>query len=155
MALNVRVAARSDVEAVLDLIEQLFDPPGGLPAHYQREDGRERTLACLESATSDVLLAETADGTPLGLATVYVDVLSIRQGRRCWVEEMIVDVNRRSAGVGGRLLEAAHQWASEMGCTHVQLHSGLGREDAHRFYEGQGMNRVAYVFHRELSGAQG
>lgn len=145
----IRPATELDVDAVLDLVDELFDPPGIRPSHYERASARERAITCLESATSDALLALGPDDTPVGLATVYVDVLSIRQGRRCWVEEMVVRSPFRSRGVGAALLRAADEWAREKGCSHLELHSGLSRKDAHRFYLGQGMSQVAYVFARD------
>jgi GNAT superfamily N-acetyltransferase len=149
-ALTISLAAEGDVDTVLDLIEELFDPPGVRPPDYERQAARQRAIACLRSPTSDALLAHASDGTPVGLATVYIDVLSIRQGRRCWVEEMVVSPPYRSRGVGAELLRAADEWARQKGCSHLELHSGLGRKDAHRFYLKQEMAQVAYVFARDL-----
>ena len=43
--------------------------------------------------------------------------------------------DRRSAGHGRALLDAAKDWARERGATHLELDSGEARTDAHRFYE--------------------
>ena len=51
-------------------------------------------------------------------------------------------------GVGRLLLDAAAAWARERGCSHLQLDSGLGRKDAHRFYLANGMEQWALVFTR-------
>ena len=75
----------------------------------------------------------------VGLASVYTDFLSIRYGKRCWLQDLVVAKARRSAGVGALLLDAAADWARERGCTHLELASGAGRIDAHRFYLSQGM----------------
>ena len=81
----------------------------------------------------------------VGLASVYADFLSIRYGKRCWLQDLVVAKARRSAGVGALLLDAAADWARERGCTHLELASGAGRKDAHRFYLSQGMTR-GYTF---------
>lgn len=59
--------------------------------------------------------------------------------------------SRRSEGVGRLLVDAATEWARERGCTHLELASGAGRVDAHRFYRREGMDENR-VFKREIEG---
>ena len=75
----------------------------------------------------------------MGLASVYADFLSIRYGKRCWLQDLVVSSSRRSGGIGALLLDAATEWALERGCTHLELSSGAGRKDAHRFYLREGV----------------
>lgn len=82
-----------------------------------------------------MLVAEAQAGELVGLVTAYLDLNSIRFGPRCWIEDLAVDPARRSEGIGAALLEAAKVWASEHGATHLELDTGLAREDAQRFYE--------------------
>lgn len=70
---------------------------------------------------------------------MYLDPPFIRFGRRCWLEDLVVTSTRRSGGVGAALIAAAREWAQERDCTHLELSSGPGRADAHRFYLSQGM----------------
>ena len=84
-----------------------------------------------------MLLAVDGDSIA-GLASVYADFLSIRYGKRCWLQDLVVSKSR-SDGIGALLLAAAADWARERGCTHLELASGAGRIDAHRFYLAQGM----------------
>ena len=77
--------------------------------------------------------------TIVGLASVYADFLSIRYGKRCWLQDLVVSKSRRSEGIGALLIRAAREWARERGCTHLELASGAGRKEAHRFYLSQGM----------------
>ena len=138
MNLDVRPATLADEAGFLDLLEQLFDAPGSPPPSYTRERGSNGFRWAIEGEHSDVLLA--LDGSSLlGLASVYRDIESIRFGRRTWLQDLVVDRAARSGGVGKALLAAAADWARERGCTHLVLSSGLGRKDAHRFYEREGM----------------
>ncbi|HTD27121.1 MAG TPA: GNAT family N-acetyltransferase, partial [Candidatus Elarobacter sp.] len=89
-------------------------------------------------------------GAIIGLASVYVDLESIRFGRRCWLEDLVVTARRRSQGIGRRLLDAATTWARERGCTHLELNSAVTRTDAHRFYLASGMTQTSLNFGREL-----
>jgi GNAT superfamily N-acetyltransferase len=99
----------------------------------------------VEDERADVLLAFDGE-TLVGLASVYMDILSIRFGRRCWLQDLVTDEGQRSRGVGATLLGAAGEWARAHGCSHLELTSGLGRKDAHRFYEREGMLRASYSF---------
>jgi GNAT superfamily N-acetyltransferase len=74
-------------------------------------------------------------GEVVGLCTVYLDIESVRFGRRAWVEDLAVAPQQRSRGHGKALLDAAKAWARDRGATHLELDSGDARADAHRFYE--------------------
>jgi GNAT superfamily N-acetyltransferase len=81
-----------------------------------------------------VLVADL-DGAIAGICTVYYDIDSVRFGRRAWVEDLAVDPERRSQGIGKALLDAAKDWGRERGASHLELDSAVVRADAHRFYE--------------------
>ena len=151
--LSIRLATAGDQSAALDLIEELFEPPGIKPGDYSRERAQVGFQRYVEDKSGDVLLAE-ADGALVGLASVYVDIPSIRFGTRCWLEDLVVTSAERSTGVGRRLLAAATDWARERGCTHLELDSGNARKDAHRFYLDQGMEQQSLVFHLPIALAE-
>jgi GNAT superfamily N-acetyltransferase len=131
---SIESARPDDVQALLDAYEWLFAPPGSVPPLWERE----RAAAALEHAIAAedaaVLVARAGEGLA-GLCTAYLDLDSVRYGRRCWVEDLAVDPERRSRGIGKALLDAAKRWGRERGATHLELDSGVARADAHRFYE--------------------
>ncbi len=135
---TIRPATPADEEAILGLLPQLFEAPGRKARGYTEERGRKGIRDAIEGSGSDILLALDG-GTLVGLASVYADIQSIRYGPRCWLQDLVVSKEARSHGIGKRLLDAATDWAREHGCTHLQLSSGLGRVDAHRFYRREGM----------------
>ena len=136
--LTIRVAIPADEDAVVALIPQLFEAPGRRAPGYTEERGRTGIRWAIERPDADILLA--LDGERLaGLASVYADIQSIRYGPRCWLQDLVVSKEARSRGIGRLLLDAATEWARVHGCTHLQLSSGLGRVDAHRFYRREGM----------------
>jgi len=133
---------------VLKLLEELFESPGAPAPGYTVQRGRQGFHWAVEQPGADVLLA--LDGERIvGLASVYADILSIRYGPRCWLQDLVVASSYRSKGVGAQLLNAATDWARERGCTHLELGSGMGRKDAHRFYLSQGMAQ-GYTFTRQI-----
>jgi len=137
---EIRPAAAADEAAVLALIEELFEPPGVKATGYTAERAQLGFRAAVEAADADVLLAVDADRI-VGLASVYADIQSIRYGRRCWLQDLVVTSEYRSGKVGRQLLAAATEWARARGCTHLELASGAGRVDAHRFYKREGMSQ--------------
>jgi GNAT superfamily N-acetyltransferase len=137
--ITIRPATPADEDAVLALLPQLFEAPGADPPGYTEERGRAGIRWAIERVDSDILLAADGDGI-LGLASVYVDIESIRYGRRCWLQDLVVTKEARSRGIGRLLLDAATDWARRRRCTHLQLSSGMGRVDAHRFYRREGMS---------------
>ena len=148
--ITIRSATLDDEREALGLIEELFVAPGRRPADYTSDRAQEGFRRAVGNQQSDILLA--FDGhAPVGAATVYVDTYSIRYGLRCWVEDLIVLPSQRGRGVGKLLLDAAEDWGRKHGCDFVQLHSGLGRKDAHRFYHSNGMGQDSLVFTKRLS----
>src|SRR5918996_2808625 len=130
---EIREAEPAEVERVLGMYEWLFAPPGSVPPRWDAERARESIAGAIADPDASVLVAEHR-GELLGLCTAYLELNSVRFGRRCWVEDLAVDPRRRSQGVGGRLLDAAADWARERGATHIELDTGLTRTDAQRFY---------------------
>ena len=145
MEIVIRPATLDDEEAALYLLEQLFESPGGVPPGYTRERSAAAFRWAVEQPNADVLLAFVGDKA-VGLTSVYADIQSLGFGAKCWLQDMVVDREKRSQGIGGQLMAAAEAWARAHRLTHIELSSNSGRLDAHRFYERQGFSRAnAYL----------
>ena len=145
MTIEIRPATLDDEDRALYLLEQLFEPPGGVPPEYTRERFSAAFRWAVQKPNADVLLAFDGDEA-VGLTSVYADIQSLGFGPKCWLQDMVVDKRRRSKGIGGFLMVAAETWARAHGLTHIELSSNSGRVDAHRFYERQGFGRAnAYL----------
>jgi GNAT superfamily N-acetyltransferase len=137
MTVAIRQARPGEEEDVLAMYDWLFAPPGSKPWQWEPDRARSRLSEAIASAGSTVLVAHDG-GTLIAFCTAYVELDSVRFGRRCWVEDLAVDPARRSEGIGASLLAAARDWARGRGATHLELDSGEARVDAHRFYEREG-----------------
>ena len=149
MEATIREAQVGEEDAILPLWEWLFAPPGHKPPQWDPKHARTAVTAAIVAPESEIFVADDG-GRLVGFCTAYMDFDSVRFGRRCWVEDLAVDPDRRSEGIGKALLEAAKDWARGAGATHLELDSGLGRTDAHRFYEREGAERQSYSFGWEL-----
>jgi len=134
---TIRAAREAEVDTVLGIYAWLFEPPGYTPRWWDEKRARRALAEAIEAKRSAVLVAETDAGELVGVVSAYLDLNSIRFGLRCWIEDLAVDPMRRSAGIGKALLDAAKAWAKEHGATHLELDTGLAREDTQRFYDRQ------------------
>jgi GNAT superfamily N-acetyltransferase len=143
---RVRVARAGEEENLPALYEWLFAPPGSRPAAWDERRAIVALRGAIDSHDACVLVAEAEDGSLVGICTVYQDLHSVRFGYRAWIEDLAVDPEHRSQGVGKALLDAAKAWARERGATHLELDSAETRTDAHRFYEREGAQYRAFSF---------
>lgn len=71
-------------------------------------------------------------------------------GKTFYIDDLVVQPNLRSSGVGAALLERAKLEARTLKCNHIRLCSGLSRADAHRFYEQNEFTRTSIQFFHSL-----
>jgi GNAT superfamily N-acetyltransferase len=133
----IRNARTSDAPAIAAAYDWLFAPAGIRPADWSLDTAIQRLEAAMVDDHSAVLVAVDNESL-VGFATVYLDIVSVRFGQRAWVEDLAVAPDRRSAGIGKALLDAAKSWARDHGAARLELESGSARVDAHRFYEREG-----------------
>lgn len=145
-------ADRARLDEVLAAYRWLFEPPGEQPPDWDPERAGRALAAATSSDRANVLVALDGDRI-IGFCTAYLDLESVRFGRRCWVEDLAVDPERRSRGVGAALLDAARQWAWESGATHLELDTADAREDAQRFYDRQAPSWRSVSYAWKLGGS--
>lgn len=149
---RVHQATAEQAAALVPLYDWLFAEPGSAPPQWEPAQAAQRLAAAAESGQSAVLTANAGTAV-VGFCTVYLDILSVRYGRRAWVEDLAVSPDDRSRGTGGALLDAAFSWAQGRGASHLELDSGLARVDAHRFYERRSPTWRSLCFGWQLAGA--
>jgi GNAT superfamily N-acetyltransferase len=127
-------------------LEWLFDPPGSRPPDWDRDRAVERTAQLLADKNVALFAARSPEDQLIGVVSVYLDILSVRFGRRASIEDLAVHPKWRSRRVGAGLLTVAKAWAREHGADYVFLESGVARTEAHRFYLRQGATQAAAAF---------
>jgi GNAT superfamily N-acetyltransferase len=150
MGVVVRAARDGEEGRILAMYEWLFAPPGSKPPQWEEKRAIAALRQAIDSQDAAILVAEGDAGELLGICTAYFELNSVRFGDRVWVEDLAVHPERRSEGIGKRLLDAARDWARERGATHLELDSAEARSDAHRFYEREGAKYRSYSFGWEL-----
>lgn len=127
-------------------LEWLLAPPGSRPPDWDRSRAVARTARLLADEDVALFTARSPEGQVVGVASVYLDILSVRFGRRASIEDLAVHPEWRSRGVGADLLAAAKAWAQERGADYLFLESGVARTEAHRFYLRHGATQAAAAF---------
>ena len=134
---KVRTARQDEAEDVIALYRWLFEPPGRQSTHWDPERALDALREAIDSPDAVVLVADIRDRALIGLCVAYRDIHSVRFGYRTWVEDLVVDPDHRSQGIGSQLLSRAREWAAENGAHHFEVDTGGARADAQRFYEQQ------------------
>ena len=134
MTAVIRPALSDEVPELVATYDWLFAPPGARPPAWDPGRAGATLSEVIAAEEAEVLVAEVG-GRIVGLCTIYLDIRSVRFGPRAWVEDLSVDPDSRSQGVGKALLDAAKDWGRAHGATHLELDSGTARTDAHRFYD--------------------
>jgi GNAT superfamily N-acetyltransferase len=148
---RVRPASEADREFVVSLMPRLveFGPPRWRdPAQMTAFDTEVITRSLLDPTPgAAVLIAEDADGTPLGLIHLRAVTEHYNQEEHGHVEDLIVAPGGEGRGVGRALLEKAEEWARGRGYHWLTLNvfaENLRAREVYRRF-GYGEDMVKYV----------
>ena len=116
------------------------------------EDTVARRFASVTEAGDHVLLIAELGEEVVGLLHAFARP-ALEKPPEVVVQALVVDVQRRKAGIGAGLMAAAERWASERGFASVALASQVARDDAHEFYRRLGYETVAtsHVMRKRLT----
>lgn len=123
---EIREAALRDTAALAQLLTQLGYP--GTEDFLQR-----RIVQQLSHEDARLLVADTA-GRVVGFISLHIIPQLALAGDFCRVSYLCVEESVRGLGVGALLEHCAEEYAREVGCDRIELHSNVRREAAHRFY---------------------
>lgn len=97
----------------------------------------------------DILVARDAEGAIIGFAIVAWEETPRR--KFAVLEDMAVDPARRSAGIGGGLVDHVEARVRAEGREWLFLESGLNNHNAHHFFEKHGFTTISHVFGKQLA----
>ncbi|NQW10600.1 MAG: GNAT family N-acetyltransferase [Alphaproteobacteria bacterium] len=139
MTIRIRRATIDDAETLLRLVRRLGEVQGA--AHEMTatvEDLRRDGFG--PSPRFEALLAEAADGSPVGLALYYFTYSTWAGCTKLYVEDLFVDPNCQGAGLGRRLMASLAVIALDRGCVALDL-AVKSDNRARGFYERLGLTR--------------
>lgn len=139
----IRRAAAEDAEEMARLSGQL-----GYPADVEQMEMRLRAVA---DRSDNVVYVVESDGGLAGWVHATVR-LSIESESYAEIAGLVVDAARRRAGIGGQLVQACEQWASEAGFSKIRVRTNETRTDAVSFYARHGFawNKTQRVLDKKV-----
>ncbi len=138
--LNVRLATPDDRDEVLTLVRGLLTELGGNPA--PKESLYEAFNRLVAGGDAGFIVIAEVEGVARAACTASFATALRTVGRYCILQEMFVEPESRSIGVGTAVIEFALQHAVDSGCQVVEL--GTPRDGAQPidFYERSGFENI-------------
>jgi len=95
------------------------------------------------------LVAALSNGEVAAIAGFHLHE-NLAWNKYLYIEDLVVDENKRSSGFGKKLLSWLHNEAEKNKCVQLHLDSGIQRKNAHRFYEREGMTFTSHHYVSQL-----
>lgn len=133
LEISIRRADLADASAFARLATQL--------GYASTENEVEKRLTVVLDDSKHLVLAAVSAGRVVGWAHAYVCCL-VESDTFAELGGLVVDESFRGRGVGGRLLGGVESWARQKGCGVVSVRSNIIRQQAHKFYEAHGYQRI-------------
>ncbi len=137
---NIKVASAADQAAVLGLVRKLLTELGGTPP-AAGEMGPVFDQLVNGGGAGFVVLGES-DGRAIAACTVSYLYAMRTLGRYAIIQEMYVDTEWRSSGVGMEVLKFALEYAEANGCETVELGTPFHGDRQIQFYRRAGFTEV-------------
>jgi len=142
---SMRIYAPTTWESDFEMAFRRLAPQLSETASVINEDEFDKLIA----SGSHVIVARDEHHGILGAAAV-IAVNSIF-GRRCRIEDVIVDISSRGNGIGANMIMYAIELAKSMQSKHIDLTSSPSREIANRLYRSIGFElRDTNIYRLEL-----
>lgn len=138
-AINIRHAQAKDIPVLCELLQQLFSIEQDFTPDLEKQSaGLQLLLAKPERGA--ILVAQQVGGKVIGMVSAQL-VISTAQGTpAAWIEDMVVEANYRSKGLGRQLLDSVLAWAKAQGATRAQLLVDMDNQPAIAYYNHLGWN---------------
>jgi GNAT superfamily N-acetyltransferase len=144
-SIQIRRARKSDLPRLRELYDQLH-----LNNYLSLRIPRARLAVAFNRLARDrhhAILVAAAAGKIVGTCHVIV-VPHLGHALKPFaiVENVVVDAQERSSGIGQHLMAAAGDLARRRGCYKLALTSNVARPQAHKFYERLGWKRTHFGY---------
>lgn len=142
--IQIRECRAEDFAAVARLLRQLWPEKsldaGSLQAVFERALASEQQVYLCAADVERIV----------GFGSLTLKNNLWQAGYLGHVDELVVDSQYRSRGIGTQLLDQLIVLARNLGCRRMELDSAFHRKHAHQFYERHGFENRAFLFSKAL-----
>lgn len=137
-----RLAVSKDIPKVIYLLNQLFEMEEGVEFN---ESLQKKGLEMLIShPNAEIVIVEGDAGAVVGMCTLQMLISTAKGALSGWIEDMVIDKNLRTLGVGTLLLDFTKEHASRSGCVRIQLLCDENNLSGNRFYQKNGFAQLPW-----------
>ncbi len=147
-SIAVRKAQFDDLRVMAQLLAQLFSIENDFEADFEKQYCGLKFLFNDPSAT---MLVAKHKNSVLGMITMQRLISTAEGGYVGMVEDLIIDADYRSTGIGSLLIKAILKEAHEMGMSRIQLAADMQNTDALEFYKKRGFNPTFLNLYRYVT----
>jgi GNAT superfamily N-acetyltransferase len=151
--MNIRKAESSDIETLLDLGEDMVKESTNFQVPYNRALAKIFGLSAINGHEEAMFVAEK-EGKTVGMIGVFVTPLWFSSPDLVQMQDFVfyVSPEARSEGVGGKLIEAAENWAKENGAVLSVLGSSAAQfqQDQGPLYRDAGYSEIGIIYRKGL-----
>ena len=144
----IREAAKSDLQAVGKLLEDLADALDDTEG-IETETALKNYERLLNDADSHFLVA-AREGRPIGFINFTVRQTILHRGPSALIDELVVAEEYRGKGVGRQLVRAAIEKCRRVGCSEVEVSTEKANLKARKFYKQCGFQERGMLFEADL-----
>jgi len=142
--MTIRHARPEDIPRLCGLLAELFSIESDfVPDREKQVHGLSALIA--DPSGQVLVLVAVIDGLVVGMATVQTLISTAEGGRVGLVEDVIVDNEFRSRGIGTLLLEGIMTWSTSAGLKRLQLLADRDNQRALDFYSLRGMDLTRLI----------
>jgi GNAT superfamily N-acetyltransferase len=116
---TIRDATLEDAGELAQLVRLLHEERGAV---LDVELAGEAARTCVASQASDLIVA-VCDGAVVGYVAVHWVPSAMLRGQEAYVSDLLIRLDWRGRGIGGRLLAATEQRARTRGCVRLMLNN--------------------------------
>ncbi len=146
-SLEIRKATATDIPMILELYAQKEIDDGDILSL----DEAIKIFNKFQIYPNYSLYLAEVDNRAVGTFELLIlDNLAHKGNKSGIVEDVVVDSNHRSKGIGKRMMEYAMDICRQNNCYKLTLSSSIHRDKAHKFYENLGFKKHGYSFLIEL-----
>lgn len=129
------------VRLYLELDENIISP----------EKAKNRFDEIKKTKDHKIYVAKKDDETVGTFAIIYIKSFAHDGSPYAVLEDVAVSSKYQGQGIGKQMMSFAMEKSREKGCCKIALSSQFKRENAHKFYESLGFEKMGYSFVVELN----